>query len=552
MSFIDVIVSSAWFFTNLFVPSSIDGEVINYPLALGNDASCHAQGFIVQFSISSILYNASLSYYYLLVKYNYKPRQLQKVEKWIHIIPITYGFVTATVALCLDSYNFAVWDCWIAPGPNDSPKKRSFDRMLQWAFYFGPLWCAVLFAAFNMIQVFENVRNKEKEASEWIMKKNGEAITHNEETTNGSGSAFRFSGSRSLHNNENNDNSSDEDNPNDTPPSLPLRNGSLMGSNGHSVLSNRDEDDIDKSYQRVSVSSSTGSVTMKCTKRVAKQGLMYVGAFVLTFMFPTVSRIIEISGNTIPPFLIVLSGTFIPSQGFFNGLVYFRLRFIRCGKKFPNKSKFWIAKRIIRLTLCPCTENAAARYNRYDGNDVEPLSHSRDVRNFASRGRSSVSHSYDSPPNSGDKATTSKDGRSHISNQSVGASYPSYPSNLSSDMSCFVSETEQDKSGTDLQSAEDTDPTLDAENIARVVSPASLNPLHYYQKAREMVKDGPVEGSNMPQRTYRDVFQNKRKKMKVNEVVPEESDEASASIGFDRLSDFLSTIDEESRDTSKH
>ena len=160
MSFIDVIVSTVWFLTNLFIPSEIE----EFPWARGNKASCSAQGFIVQFSISSIIYNAALSFYYLLIiKYNYKSQQLRKFEVWIHIAPISFGLITASSALKLDIYHFATWDCWIAPTQSGEGEKLA--RILQWAFFFAPLWCAILFATGNMIQVFDNVRRREKISS---------------------------------------------------------------------------------------------------------------------------------------------------------------------------------------------------------------------------------------------------------------------------------------------------------------------------------------------------------------------------------------------------
>jgi hypothetical protein len=557
MSCIDVIVSTVWFFTNLFIPSNI----AEFPWATGNKASCSAQGFIVQFSISSIIYNAALSFYYLLIiKYNYKGRQLQKVEKWIHITPITFGLVTALCALCLDTYNFAVWDCWIAPAPNDDKKRQQLARTLQWAFFFIPLWCAIIFATTNMIQVFYNVRTREKSSSEWMRKRlSRERSSENvEQGTNRTAPASVRLGSSSKTGIGQNGN--DIDSPTNPHITSTLRGGNTPG-NGSVVRIKKyyDDDcggdDEPEPYSRIPNPDPT-HIKMKCTRRVAKQGLLYVGAFFITWMFPTISRIIELSGGTIPPTLVVLSGTFIPSQGIFNALVYFRLRYIRCRKKYSSKSKFWVMKRIIILTIYPCTERREQRYNIDDGNDVEPC-YAEAEDDPISNSKSSVGHNSESHPDAGDKITSSGV-RSRISNPSINISYPSYPSNLSSDPSCFVSETEPEKSG--LENDVDADPAKAAEKIARVVSPASLNQNNYYLKAREMAKcvvsaskdDTPQPNrpdlENFPRRSYRDVF-NYRKNLKRTDDAAVEID--SVSSGFDRVSDFLSTIEEGPEGVSK-
>lgn len=278
MNCVDVAVSTVWFLTNAFVPPWMP----QLPWTFGNQASCSFQGFIVQTSISSVIYNACLSLYYLLiVKYNYKDRQMKKIEKWMHLVPLTFGIVTAIAALALDIYNPANWDCWIAPGPGG--ERKHLANALQWAFFFGPLWVSMLFSSFCVLQIYRHVRNNEKKSSKWRTPK---------------------------------------------------------------------------------------AKKMKQTKAVATQGKLYVGAFIVTWLFPTIARLIQLLGGTPSSWLILLSGTFIPCQGFFNAIVYFRLRFKKCGADYPDKSWVWLVRRIIQLTLCPWCERD--RRNVDDGNDVEP------------------------------------------------------------------------------------------------------------------------------------------------------------------------------------
>lgn len=279
MSIVDLMVSTVWFCTNLFIPPVFKTNM-GFPWASGNQASCNAQGFLVQSSIAAVLYHATLSTYYVLViKYNWKDTRLAKIEKYLHIIPLSFGIVTATIALSLGLMNPADWDCWIAPDPDLS--NEVLTHALQWAFFFGPLWAAILFSSFNMFQIYRFVRQTETKSDKW--KNKNERLAR--------------------------------------------------------------------------------------TKSVATQNKLYAAAFMLTWLFPTIARFIQMCGGTVPSWIVVLSGTFIPSQGFFNSLVYFRLRIKKCGQDHPGKSWLWLVNRIMILTIFPCC--TSDRHNVVDGRDVE-------------------------------------------------------------------------------------------------------------------------------------------------------------------------------------
>ncbi len=362
MSCIDVLVSSVWFFTNLFIPSFVE----EFQWTTGNEASCTAQGFIVQFSISSVIYNAALSYYYvLIIKFNYRAPQLAKIEKWFHLVPLLFGISTAVVAFCLRVYNFATWDCWIAPPYGEVEGSAvTVPRILQWCFFFGPLWIAIFFSASNMVSVYTKVKQVELECAR-----------------------SNISRERQLMNVEN-------------------------------------------------------------TKSVATQGRLYVAAFIVTWIFPTIARVIQVCGGTVPLWIIVCSGTFIPSQGIFNALVYFRLRFKRCSQQYCTRSKLWVVRRIILLTLCPCWQSE--RYNMNDGRDVEPsFRPSASIEEVISQSRPSS--------NSLSRNNSSQGWNGRLSEGWSGLSYPSQKS----DPSFVVSETsvtEQDDSDISNYMENDTEP----------------------------------------------------------------------------------------------
>lgn len=61
----------------------------------------------------------------------------------------------------------------------------------------------------------------------------------------------------------------------------------------------------------------------KRSKRVAVQGYWYCGAFYMTWIFPTITRLTQaIIGDATPFALVLTTAMFVPIQGFFNFLVY--------------------------------------------------------------------------------------------------------------------------------------------------------------------------------------------------------------------------------------
>mmetsp|Transcript_28163 Transcript_28163/g.61883 ORF Transcript_28163/g.61883 Transcript_28163/m.61883 type:complete len:380 (+) Transcript_28163:81-1220(+) len=170
MSIIDATIAVAWILNNLFIPEWSDQL---WPL--GNEQTCSAQGFVIQFTISAVLYNATLSVYYLLVvKFNYRDRRLNRWRRRVHILPISFGLATSLTALVRRLYNPADWDCWIAPlSPTvDCERYNICDRgqnavWFQWAFFYVPFWIAVAFVLVCMAMVILYVRGQERKSNRW-------------------------------------------------------------------------------------------------------------------------------------------------------------------------------------------------------------------------------------------------------------------------------------------------------------------------------------------------------------------------------------------------
>jgi hypothetical protein len=88
--------------------------------AHGTTGTCTAAGFLGQGgSLTSILYNGSLTLFFLLVvRYGWKEAYIKrKVEPWLHAVPFAVGWSTAIAGLPLTLYNAFGWTCWINSYP---------------------------------------------------------------------------------------------------------------------------------------------------------------------------------------------------------------------------------------------------------------------------------------------------------------------------------------------------------------------------------------------------------------------------------------------------
>lgn len=125
--------------------------------AIGNEVTCRAQGFIVQLSIASPLYNTALSIYYLLViRYQFSEDEIRKLEPWMHYLTIIFSFSTATLGLALDLYKEARFGCWIA--------SESTDEFLifQIAMWLAPLSICLVVITISQISIVMEVREAER------------------------------------------------------------------------------------------------------------------------------------------------------------------------------------------------------------------------------------------------------------------------------------------------------------------------------------------------------------------------------------------------------
>jgi hypothetical protein len=75
-------------------------------LSVGSVATCDVQGFFtVLCAVVTTLYNCSLATYYIVqLKYNWVNRRIKALEKWLHIVPWSVGFILSIAGLVFKIY----------------------------------------------------------------------------------------------------------------------------------------------------------------------------------------------------------------------------------------------------------------------------------------------------------------------------------------------------------------------------------------------------------------------------------------------------------------
>jgi hypothetical protein len=170
MSVFDILSSSAWFLSSWPVPEDTPIGIWN----VGNEQTCTAQGFFIQLGIGTVIYNACLAIYYLLViRYGWKNQYIAKrVEPWMHFVAVVFALSTGVAGLALDLFNAAGYSCFIAaypPSCTQSYKNKGPTNCMhgdnasiyQIAFWLAPACFVIFLLAVSMFLVYWKIRTIE-------------------------------------------------------------------------------------------------------------------------------------------------------------------------------------------------------------------------------------------------------------------------------------------------------------------------------------------------------------------------------------------------------
>jgi hypothetical protein len=302
----DVVNSLCFMFFSLPIPKGTPGVWG----AMGNYASCNAQGFFLQFGIIGSFYNGALSlYFYKSLCASMKDEQIaKKYEKWIHFGCLVWPLGTAIAAWQQDLYSFSGIGCWIAPEPlrchrrDDIDCIRSEDAYIYvWVYTGIPLILLCLYIVYTMGLIYMKVKEVSRKAEKWSMGTVGASIVSNVQS-----------------------------------PDRNINDESLQTRTQTSEVTS----------QRFSISGSDNrgkSRYAKRTQEAAWQAFLYVIAYVVTHMWAFVVVNIELGGGTTPSFLIIIQNFFWPLQGFANVFIFLRPRIQAIQKSSPEMHYFTAA-----------------------------------------------------------------------------------------------------------------------------------------------------------------------------------------------------------------
>jgi len=156
MSCYDIAVSFATFLSTWPMPVGTPGVFG----AVGNNATCVAQGFFIQAGLAVPIYNASLSFYYLFViKYGAREETIRKrFIPWVHALAFLYPVITGAVCSAMNLYVPANLWCHTAISDVDSAQAPT---IIRFALFYGPLWLLIILSSVAMLMVFFAVLKSE-------------------------------------------------------------------------------------------------------------------------------------------------------------------------------------------------------------------------------------------------------------------------------------------------------------------------------------------------------------------------------------------------------
>ena len=167
MSVCDILVSTADALSTLPIPRYDDnGDPTGFLGARGTEATCTAQGFLIELGlIGGVVYNLALSFYHLLmIRYRWREDRLRRVARMFHI-PMVIGVCFALAGIPYYVPAFVI--CWILPVPNDPQFAQIFSFVIL------PIGLVMVAATTNVALVYHAVRRQRMQAKKWTMAQAG-------------------------------------------------------------------------------------------------------------------------------------------------------------------------------------------------------------------------------------------------------------------------------------------------------------------------------------------------------------------------------------------
>ncbi|CAJ1962356.1 unnamed protein product [Cylindrotheca closterium] len=320
LSCCDIIATFGYIMQPFFVPT---GYFNSYVWAFGNKTTCSVLGALTQFAFASHFYGAFLSFYFVsTIRYGMREDAFsKKYERWLHLFIVIWSVGTSVAGLVMDIFRANVLGpgCWVNTFPDECiPEEGCNVELIGWVFGGLPsLFCFIAIIVNNLI-LYCFVRQTVKEGEKKALQNESRLAMYNS-TRSGMDAS--------------------------------VEEVSLAGASTRSVGTRSVLRSSEKQLQRV--------------RDVGKQSFLYVSAFFLCYIWSLVKHgldgqnfdEIEGSGAYFLP-LLILQAIFLPAQGFFNAIVYFRPKYMQAKRKYKDQSFIWYCRRsIIGEKLKPAGTN---------------------------------------------------------------------------------------------------------------------------------------------------------------------------------------------------
>ena len=137
---------------------AIPSDTPNVYLASGTQATCNAQAFLQQLGLAAPIYTAELAvYYFLVVVFGWKERQLKRIEILLHLIPSALAWTSSIVGIATNSFSDSVFWCWYSPDQSN----------YRFGFFYGPVWGCILLVCLLMVLMYVKVWLQEQKVKKY-------------------------------------------------------------------------------------------------------------------------------------------------------------------------------------------------------------------------------------------------------------------------------------------------------------------------------------------------------------------------------------------------
>eukprot|EP00980_Cylindrotheca_fusiformis_P012928 scaffold3234_cov56-Cylindrotheca_fusiformis.AAC.3 len=325
LSLCDVVNSTSLIFQPYLTPAEADDAWV---WSVGNDATCNMLGALTQFGFSTQLYSGLLSFYFLLtVRFGVKEKTFGKALPYCHGIIVLWSVTTAITGIIIGVYGpIGVGPgCWVAG--DDECSENCIHPLVGSIFGAIPSILMMVSIIINNLLLYCHVRRTIAEGQKFALEAEtrlctyGKPSVQQERKRSETGSTWRAE--------------------------LGMAKAGSVGGNWRSDMS------VTSGKPKSSILRSSDK-QWKLVREVGKQSFLYVGAYFLCFVWSYGITGLDSQGHEDEPGigkvflpLLILQSIFLPAQGFFNAVIFFRPKYIKNREEFPNESRRWIIQRTV-------------------------------------------------------------------------------------------------------------------------------------------------------------------------------------------------------------